>query len=231
MNRITNFLSSLLFFLLSIVIILTTVDFYSFNRSFYEKEYTESNTAEYIGISQDGLMEATTTLLDYLRDNRDDIVVEAEVNGEQREVFNERETAHMVDVKALYQNAVKVRNGMVVLCVALLLILYKLCKKDFIPVLKTGYGYGLGLVFLFVMFLAVWAIADFNAFWIRFHLFFFDNDLWLLDPNTSIMINMFPENFFQDLVIRIIVTIIALLAFVRVLLNLGEKLHDKYRIV
>ena len=36
----------------------------------------------------------------------------------------------------------------------------------------------------------------------------FDNDLFLLDPASSIMINMFPESFFFDLVLLIIVSFV-----------------------
>ena len=57
-----------------------------------------------------------------------------------------------------------------------------------------------------VAFTAVWAAADFDAFWLNFHYLFFDNDLFLLDPNTSIMINMFPSAFFMHMVFMIIAT-------------------------
>ncbi len=50
---------------------------------------------------------------------------------------------------------------------------------------------------------AVWAAVDFNAFWINFHKLFFTNDLWLLDPAKSVLINMVPSQFFFDLVMRI----------------------------
>ena len=39
---------------------------------------------------------------------------------------------------------------------------------------------------------------------LNFHYLFFDNDLFLLDPNTSIMINMFPSAFFMHMVFMII---------------------------
>lgn len=65
-----------------------------------------------------------------------------------------------------------------------------------------------------VLFIAIWALADFNAFWTNFHLFFFDNDLWLLDPRTSIMINLFPGSFFFDLVIEIILSYLGSLILV-----------------
>ena len=43
---------------------------------------------------------------------------------------------------------------------------------------------------------------------IKFHHIFFDNDLWLLDPYKDDMINMLPEGFFFDTVVRIGITFI-----------------------
>lgn len=35
-----------------------------------------------------------------------------------------------------------------------------------------------------------------------FTMFFFNNDLWLLDPKTDLLINMLPEGFFTDFAIH-----------------------------
>ena len=46
--------------------------------------------------------------------------------------------------------------------------------------------------------------VDFNKYFTIFHEIFFNNDLWLLDPNVDRLVNIFPENFFYDIAIRII---------------------------
>lgn len=204
MNNIKKIVCAIAFFLLSIASILTIVDLCCFDRVFYEQEYAKDNTEMRIGMGDEDLMKSTNALLDYLQDERDDIVVEVEVNGNMREVFDERETAHMVDVKDLYQGAVLVRNitaiaGSVLLCAVLII-----AKEKRLSIVKDGFVYGIGLTITLIAAIAIYAMVDFTAFWINFHELFFDNDLWLLNPNTSIMINMFPEVFFSDLVIRII---------------------------
>lgn len=55
-------------------------------------------------------------------------------------------------------------------------------------------------------------MADFNGFWTTFHQLFFTNDLWLLNPATDLMINLFPEAFFSHLVIRILLWFLCLLS-------------------
>ena len=208
--KIADILSTIAGFLLSAAIIATVIDVVSFDRSFYEAEYRKNDTVSYTGMSAEDNLRATDTLLDYLQDKRQDIVCTAEVSGTEREVFNERETLHMVDVKALYQNAIRVRNGCVITAAILLVLSVLIGKKSFFSVLRSGWKNGILLTGAVLLFIAIWALADFNQFWTNFHLLFFDNDLWLLDPNTSIMINLFPGSFFFDLVTRIIAWVVGI---------------------
>ena len=204
MNSIKRILCAIGFFLLSVASILTIVDLCCFDRGFYEKEYAKDQTAERIGMSEEDLMASTNTLLDYLQDDRDDIVIEVEVNGDKREVFDERETAHMVDVKALYQGAVSVRNvsliaGVVLLCVAMVLL-----KEEKVKVLKDGFLFGIGLTITLIAAIAFYAVLDFTAFWTNFHELFFNNDLWLLNPQTDVLIRIMPQQLFEQAAIRLL---------------------------
>ena len=191
--------------LLLAAILLSIVDFMCFARPFYSYEYNKGKQAEKIGMSDEGLMEATDALLDYLRGQRDDIVVTTAVNGTEREVFNERETLHMKDVRKLYRGAVLARNVMFIASQVLFASVFLIRKKKAFEVIYEGWKRGIVLLLLFISFAGIWAAVDFDEFWLQFHYIFFDNDLFLLDPNTSIMINMFPSSFFFDIVISIII--------------------------
>ena len=223
MNRFKTILFSLSFFLLSWVLIFTTVDICSFDKGFYKKEYAAADTAAEIGMSDKDLFRSTEALLDYLQDKRDDIVVEADVLGEKREVFNERETLHMVDVKALYQDTVKLRNIFFLIGIGIFGTGVILAGKQTLLYCRRGFKYGVGLTVLFVAMAAFYAVLDFTNFWINFHRLLFKNDLWILDPNTSIMINMFPENFFGDLVMKIITIVTAVLVLVGAVLFIPRR--------
>ncbi len=223
MKRTDTILPVLAVFLLSMALLMSVVDFWCFNTSFYEMEYQKNDTSSYTGMSREDNLKATVVLLDYLKDRRDDIVVTAKVNGTEREVYNERETLHMIDVKKLYQSALLVRNITLVLGIAALLLSWYTTRRNLKQILRAGFVKGNLLIGGIVLFVAVWALADFNAFWTNFHLLFFDNDLWLLDPRTSIMINLFPGSFFFDLVIRIILLYVGILAAVGIYTALPEK--------
>lgn len=190
--------------------IVLVIDGYCFDRNFYVREYAQNKTTYVTGMSQEDLMDTTDVLLSYLRDKRDDLSVQHEVNGKMREVFNEREKAHMVDVKALYLNARAICYTLMaasLIFAAIALFVLKE-KQSFLK------GYMLSNLVIIIIFagLGIYAAADFYSFWTNFHHIFFTNDLWLLDMNTDILIMMVPEQFFFDLVMKIAITVVAAMA-------------------
>ncbi len=217
--KIIKFLAVLASLMILVGILLSIIFTISFDQNFYKQEYTTYGQAEKIGMSEDDLMNSTTTLLDYLQDKRDDIVVEATIQGNSVEVFNQRETLHMVDVKNLFQNALKARNILLWGGCVLLAVLLASHRSSWLTLLKKGYQYGLLILGIVIGVLGIWAAFDFYDFWVDFHYLFFTNTLFFLDPNTSIMINMFPENFFFDLVFRIIVCFAVIAAVLGVMIH------------
>lgn len=197
------FFSSIICILSIYALFMTCIDVCAFQRKFFNYEYKMMNTAEKLGMSETSLYIATDTLLDYLKGDRNNIDLKVEVNGKQREVFDKQEKRHMVDVKNLYQDAMTLRNvSLIIILILLLLIVYD-NKKEVKEVLTYAYQ-RVFIVFLFALSaLFFYAVSDFTTFWTSFHHIFFSNELWLLDPNTSIMINMFPEQFFFHLVFLI----------------------------
>ena len=198
--------------LLIVAVFLTLVDVCCFDRSFYVKEYKKNSTAEVIGISDEQLMMVTEHLLGYLEDTEEVLKIDAEIGGVVRNVFDERDTMHMVDVKVLYQNAMLVRN--VTLILALVIFGYNLLhmKKDVVASLAVSFYKALGAFMMICAAVLIGAAVDFDAMWRFFHTIFFSNDLWLLDPNVSVLINMVPLQFFFDLVTKVVVLFIAFLA-------------------
>ena len=189
---------------------------------FYTKEYRKLGVAEEIGISEEDLKNATEVLLDYTAGKREDMVAWADFGGETKEVFNAKEKAHMVDVRELFRGA----RNLAIFAMALgagLLAALLICCKDRRSVLR-GYRVG-NYVFLGVFALiALYAATDFTSFWTTFHLIFFTNKLWLLDPNTCNLILMVPEQFFFDLVFRIVGWFVGIGAA----LYAGSWVYDKY---
>lgn len=188
---------------------LSCVDYWCFSNSFYKNEYTKLDTANEIGMSQDDLDKTTDVLLGYLKDKYSSLDTIAKVEGFTREVFNDREKAHMVDVKNLYQNVLVVRN----ICFVLYLLTFVyICFSGNTKYIFSSYKKSLAIFGFIIGFILLFCLIDFDGFWTNFHhIFFPNNDLWLLDPRTDILIMMVPSQFFFDLCISIIVSIVVFL--------------------
>ncbi len=211
---------------LIVSLLLSVIDFWCFYMPFYESEYKKNETTKATGMNESDLIKTTEVLFDYLKDNRDDLIIRVQVNGYAREVFDRRETLHMIDVKKLYLDAMKVRNLLFIAGIALIAGGVFIDRRKSLKNLISGYELAVIIFVIFVSCLLFYALLDFNSFWLQFHEIFFDNDLYFLDPNTEILINMVPENFFFDLVMRIILSFISLVAVIYLAM---KQLQRRYR--
>lgn len=232
LERLTSLLAYVAAISTIIIILVTSIDLNSFNKDFYASEYKKLNTSQSLGMTDKDLNKATTTILDYLRDNRKNINVQISIKGTETDAFNAKEASHMADVKRLYHVAIVVRNVALLALIGSILYLCIRLKKGAFTLLSINYMKTAVLFAVFLIMMAAWAIADFDAFWTSFHRIFFRNDLWLLDPATDLMINLFPAQFFGNLIVRIITgflvtySILFLISYLYLRKQL-HKLHDE----
>ena len=156
-------------------------------------------------MEMEDLLDVTTEMMAYLRGHREDLHVPTIVNGQPREFFSEREIAHMEDVRGLFLGAIAIRQGCLILILAALAILLY-TKADLKRLLPRTLCAGTILFFAVLAMLAAIIASDFSKYFIVFHHIFFNNDLWMLDPRTDLLINIVPEPFFMDTATRIGVT-------------------------
>lgn len=191
------FLTGFLFVLITSFEIAAYSDF-----GWYEKEYAKYNVCSDLNMEMDDVMDVTREMMAYLRGNREDLNVDTIVSGREQEFFNDREKAHMVDVQNLFLGGLWIRRIATVLFVVALIILLK-TKGDWKRLLPKSFLIGTAVTVGAVGGLAVAVAQDFHKVFFLFHELFFTNDLWLLDPDTDLMIRMLPEGFFFDMVVRI----------------------------
>ena len=218
MRGFSYFISVIASALIVLCVIITAIELVAFNLDFYKTEYERLNRVEAIGIKEDQLMDATKVLLDYTKGNRDNLDVKATVMGKKVDVFAQRDRAHMVDVRNLAIGVFTFRNISAVVSVFLIFFTFIMMRRDGWRIISKSYLWALAVLAALIAGIGVWVAIDFTSFWTNFHYVFFTNDLWLL-PKESILIQMVPEQFFLDLVSRIItysVTVIGVLAAVAV---------------
>ena len=68
----------------------------------YEKEYLKYEVLYDLEMEIEDAMYVTEEMMAYLRGNRENLVVNTIVDGKERELYNDREKAHMVDEQNLF---------------------------------------------------------------------------------------------------------------------------------
>lgn len=182
----------------------------------YEKAYEKYEVLDELEMNMPHVMEVTKEMMAYLRGNRDDLVVQTVVHGEEREFFNDREKAHMVDVQNLFLGGLWLRRGTILLIVLTIIFLVK-TKADWKKLLPQSFLIGTASFIAITAGAGMLFLSDFNKYFTMFHEIFFDNDLWLLDPNTDLLIRMLPEGFFLDMVVRIGMIFLALMSILLII--------------
>ena len=191
-------------FCLMIILLITSVEAVVYwTPGYFEREYTKYNVLDSLpSMTMEDLLEVTDEMMDYLKGEREDLHVVTVMDGQEREFFNEREIAHMEDVQVLFLRAMSLRRACIFICVLCLGFLF-LTKAPVRRVLPPSICAGTGLFFGITAILALIISGDFTKYFVIFHHIFFDNDLWILDPATVMLINIVPEGFFMDTAARI----------------------------
>ena len=187
-------------FSLFISAILALIFYNCFNLDFYKNFYTQENLAPNIGTTYDKLIDNTSNLLDYLN-------YKAELNTSW---YTPKDILHMVDVRTLYNISHKIMIIFLIIFIISTILLVVLCKRNTIYYISQTFNKVLLSFFVVIGGLTCIISYNFNSFWIKFHQLLFSNDLWLLSPDESNLIQMVPEEFFISLITKIIIHIFIL---------------------
>lgn len=188
-------------FLIIPVILLYLCEWAMLDEGYHMMLHDQQGAAQSTGLTQEGVTQATHVLCEYLRGRREDINLTAPVYGVTQEVFNAREKAHMIDVKALFNGGRRLRAALFAVGGLLIVLGITLPRKNRARQIMRARFFALFwacVVWVALLgALGILCAIDFNAVFLRFHALFFDNDLWLLDPRVDLMIRLLPEAFFE----------------------------------
>lgn len=173
---------------LSLSCLLISLERHSLDISHYMDNYDDHNIQEVTGKSWLELTNITGGLMEYLKGNAGDEILEP--------YFNEREILHMRDVQVLFKYGFILKYISLILSLILIVVFAIRGEKD----LLGRYIYkGLFANWIIIGLLLIMIFFNFNKYFTYFHLIFFSNNLWLLDPETDLLIQMLPEEFFIDI--------------------------------
>lgn len=108
--------------------------------------------------------------------------------------FNEKEKAHMIDVRNVIQKLLSLFYILAFVVVALLAYNRKNLFKSLF------YGGVFTLILLLIFFTV--AYTGFDTVFYKFHELSFSNDLWMLNPEVDNLKALLPDGFFYDALLR-----------------------------
>jgi integral membrane protein (TIGR01906 family) len=211
--RFVRQIAALLFIIaLPVALVTTSVRIVMNEPRVYQYATDHYDTTATTGISRSELLRASGELRDYFNNGDDTIFIRVERNGQPVSLFNDRETAHLRDVKNLFQTSSRLEEGAILFIMAYVVTVFLWAREGSVrrlarEVLISGL-LGLAVVVL----LGVFALTGFDTLWTRFHVVAFTNGNWEFDPATDHLIQMFPDDFWRDVTLLIGAVTIAELA-------------------
>lgn len=187
-------------FVLAVPILLftTNIRFLASDTGYLEGGLRRHDAAENTGIALNELDYAVGAIVRYFEDDADTLRILVFTGGQETALFSEDETLHMEDVKGLMRTifrANEVALGFVLAYVAATVLWAgersgRTLAKETLAAVGAGalVGVAVGIV----------ALVGFDGAWNQLHEILFTNDLWLLDPRTDRLIQMFPETFWAE---------------------------------
>lgn len=210
------------------------------NETLYFELQTRAGLPESAGISAEALEKLDVHLASCLR-GREDWNVEwlnpeggplrVVVDGAEQDAFNAREIQHMEDCQRLFDLLRTLRLSLAIAAALLVLLSLILEWKE-----KPARAGSVAPVWIASLILivplaifGVWAALDFNSAFNFFHRLLFTNDLWLLNPETDLLIRICPSSMFAGMGLRIALRAAVILLGLPVLLSAIEWISNRVR--
>ncbi len=196
MNLLTPFrltltiITSLLFILIIISGSLNFIVRYDF---IYDYNIATYSIDERTSLNLDKIKEINFNIKTYFFDENELLDVD---------IYSNKEILHMKDVKHIMNlifNLGKILS--IVFCVLIFLL-----HSYFEVHLNKVIFYSVILFSSILILLGVSFLLFFQEIFIIFHKIAFNNDLWILNPNTDYLLMMFPEDFFRDVAVLILLS-------------------------
>ena len=217
--RFITVLKFLLVLILPLLILLMSMNLVSFDKSFYDKKFSEYKVREDVPDA----MSLHEKVMNFIKGNNNTLPNE----------LTQREKEHLLDIRNL------VRISTIALYIFIILFVLLLISSALILKVNNRIINFIGKVLIFGGFLTIaiaaslflFIISDFSTSFESFHKLFFEKGTYLFDPAKEIIVNIYPEQLFMDLGIRIsagvLITAAVIILFGLLLLLKSKKKKNK----
>ncbi len=188
-----------------VLLVLTNVRIATTEQRTYDYSFSQYDVDAVTGVDRRQLDAAALTIIDYFRtgEAEDLLDVRVFVGDREESLFNQREILHMRDVKDLVQLAFRVQEVTFIYVLCYVTFVFLWARERTLRALAAQ-AVAAGVVTVALLgALAIGVTTGFEDLFEQFHLLSFNNDLWLLNPATDRLLQMFPEGFWFDVTLGV----------------------------
>ena len=209
------------------VILSISFEIFTFSDWVYTYNWSRNNISNNTGLSIAELNHSSNSIKTYFKNDLEKIDTTITKNNNNYQIFNEKEIDHMVDVKILIQKTLLFEKlGILLLTICLIILIYIKKLKKIEEIIRNIIIKSFLLWGLFLSIIIVSMIVNFNYTFILFHKLLFRNDLWILNPRTDFLLMMFPQRFFLEIAIGILILFFIINIFI---LSLIKIIKSKFQ--
>ncbi len=161
----------------------------------YKYGFQKYDVGTVTGLADSELESVAAGLINYFNSGEEYISLTVMKDGE---LFNEKEVAHLKDVKELIWLDYWVLLGTLIYALSYGGVSLFWRRRKYWRQLTWGVVGGGGITLAIMLALWLGTLLGFDQLFLQFHLVSFANDLWQLDPTRDYLIMLFPQGFWYD---------------------------------
>jgi len=187
-------------FIIAVPLFLITASVaWAFNSpGLYNDGFEKYSISRISDITDSDLRQVGADIRSYINSGDEPLDVRTSILGAERDLFNDREVAHMKDVKQLVRGVYVLALASAVYLAAMVVIGFALHRGRFVAGLAKRLAWGGGLTLVLLIVFGLVALVGFDSVFLKFHQWSFANDFWRLDPRTDYLVRIFPQDFWFD---------------------------------
>ena len=164
----------------------------------YNDGFEKYSISRASGITNSDLRQVGADIRGYINSGDEPLHVRTRILGTEHDLFNDREVAHMRDVKQLVRGVYFMALASAIYLTAVVVAGFAMQRSRFVGPLAKRALWGGGLTLGLLVVFGIVAIVGFDGVFLKFHQLSFANDFWQLDPRTDYLVRIFPQDFWFD---------------------------------